>query len=112
MLAPYEVLWRYFAWCNQALSVFTLWAITVWLARERKQYIVTLVPALFMTCVTVTYIFFAPEGFSALTDTLFGTQISYPVAVGIGVAAAAVMLAMFAHFVKGLKGGKLNRQAS
>lgn len=112
MLAPYEVLWRYFAWCNQALSVFTLWAITVWLARERKQYLVTLIPALFMTCVTVTYIFFAPEGFSALTDTLFGTQISYPVAVGIGVAAAAVMLVMFAHFVKGLKGGKLNRQAS
>ncbi len=111
MLAPYEVLWRYFAWCNQALSVFTLWAITVWLARERKQYIVTLIPTLFMTCVTVTYIFFAPEGFSALTDTLFETKISYPVAVGLGTAAAAVMLVMFAHFVKGLKDGKLNRQA-
>ncbi len=64
MLLPYEVLWRYFAWCNQVLSVFTLWAVTVWLARNRKAYIVTLLPAIFMTMVTVTYILFAPEGFA------------------------------------------------
>lgn len=25
MLLPYDALWRYFAWCNQVLSVFTLW---------------------------------------------------------------------------------------
>ena len=70
MLLPYDALWRYFAWCNQVLSVFTLWTITVYLAKEAKPYIITLIPALFMTCVTVTYIFFAPEGFGALTDKL------------------------------------------
>ena len=59
----FKIIWRYFAWCNQTLSVFTLWAITVYLVREKKPYIITLIPALFMTCVSVTYICIAPEGF-------------------------------------------------
>ena len=60
----FKIIWRYFAWCNQTLSVFTLWAITVYLVQEKKPYIITLIPALFMTCVSVTYICIAPEGFS------------------------------------------------
>lgn len=63
MLLDYSVLWRYFGWCNQALSVFTLWAITVYFYRRRKLYIVTLVPAMFMTMVCSCYIIVAPEGF-------------------------------------------------
>ena len=59
----FKIIWRYFAWCNQTLSVFTLWAITAYLVREKKPYIITLIPALFMTCVSVTYICIAPEGF-------------------------------------------------
>ena len=59
----FKIIWRYFAWCNQTLSVFTLWAITVYLAQEKKLYIISLIPALFMTCVSVTYICIAPEGF-------------------------------------------------
>ena len=60
----FKIIWRYFAWCNQTLSAFTLWAITVYLVQERKPYIITLIPALFMTCVSATYICIAPEGFS------------------------------------------------
>lgn len=56
------MIWRYFAWANQTLSVFTLWAITVYLVRARKWYGLTLVPALFMTAVCSTYICIAPEG--------------------------------------------------
>ena len=41
-------IWRYFAWANQALAVFTLWAVTVWLVGEGKNYWVTFIPALFM----------------------------------------------------------------
>ena len=59
----FAIIWRYFAWSNQTLSVFTLWAITVYLTQQKKQALVTLSPALFMTIVTVTYIFMAPEGF-------------------------------------------------
>lgn len=100
MMLPYEVLWRYFAWCNQELSVFTLWAITVWLAARKKQYIITLIPALFMTCVTTTYIFFAPEGFSALTMALWEFAIPYEIAVGVGLLTSFALLAFFTYWLR------------
>jgi len=59
----FNIIWRYFAWSNQTLAVFTLWAVTVYLTQHKKNVLVTLIPALFMTIVTVTYIFMAPEGF-------------------------------------------------
>ena len=59
----FNIVWRYFAWSNQTLAVFTLWAVTVYLTQKKKMFLVTLIPALFMTVVTVTYIFMAPEGF-------------------------------------------------
>src|SRR5574344_1690520 len=58
----FGIIWRYFAWCNQTLAVFTLWAITVFLCQARKTYSVTLIPAMFMTMVTATYLCVAPEG--------------------------------------------------
>ena len=60
----FKIIWRYFAWSNQTLSVFTLWAITVYLVRERKNFYITLLPALLMTLVCSTYICIAPEGLS------------------------------------------------
>lgn len=79
----FKIIWRYFAWCNQTLSVFTLWAITVYLVQEKKNYFITLIPALFMTCVSVTYICIAPEGFR-LSQVL-----SYSIG-GVAVLVAAV----------------------
>ena len=58
----FDILWRYFAWSNQTLSVFTLWALTVYLARNHRLYWITLIPALFMTAVCVCYILTAHEG--------------------------------------------------
>ena len=70
MFINFDILWRYFAWFNQSLSVVTLWAVTVWLTRRsvkegRKPYafLVSLIPALWMTLVCSTYIIIAPEGF-------------------------------------------------
>ena len=60
----FKIIWRYFAWCNQTLSVFTLWAIVVYLVRSGKNFYIALVPALLMTLVCTTYICIAPEGFS------------------------------------------------
>jgi carbon starvation protein CstA len=57
----FNVIWRYFSWANQALSVFTLWAVTVYLVRHGKCYWLTLVPALFMTAVCTTYLCIAQE---------------------------------------------------
>ena len=58
----FKIIWRYFAWCNQTLSVFTLWAITVYLVRHGKNFYIALLPALLMTLVCSTYICIAPEG--------------------------------------------------
>jgi carbon starvation protein CstA len=60
----FKVVWQYFAWCNQTLSVFTLWAITVYLVREKKNYYIALLPALLMTMVCSSYFCIAPEGMS------------------------------------------------
>ena len=60
----FKIIWRYFAWCNQTLSVFTLWAITVYLVQNRNNFYIALIPALFMTLVCSTYICIAPEGLS------------------------------------------------
>lgn len=97
---PYDALWRYFAWCNQVLAVFTLWTLSVWLARNRKSYFITLIPAMFMTAVTVTYIIFAPEGLGAVTDSLIGLTPSYEMAVGGGLLVTGVFTFMFSRFVK------------
>ena len=90
MMIDFNILWRYFAWSNQALSVFTFWSLTVFLARERKglSYLITLIPALFMTVVCVTYIMFAPEGLS----------LNYHLSLGIGLGVATLFVMLFARF--------------
>ena len=60
----FSVIWRYFAWSNQTLATVVLWTITVYLVNQKKNYWITLIPALFMTAVITTYLFLAPEGFS------------------------------------------------
>ncbi|HBE41773.1 MAG TPA: carbon starvation protein A [Bacteroidales bacterium] len=81
----FAIIWRYFAWSNQTLAMVVLWAITVYLLQTGKFYWITLLPALFMTAVCVTYILFAPEGFS------LHAGISYT----IGITASATALAGF-----------------
>jgi carbon starvation protein CstA len=53
----FDVIWSWFGWSNQTLSVFTLWAITVYLVQQKKNYFITLIPALLMTTVCTTYLF-------------------------------------------------------
>ncbi|MDD6358060.1 MAG: carbon starvation CstA family protein [Bacteroidales bacterium] len=65
----FNIIWRYFGWSNQALAVFTLWSITVYLHQEKRQWLITFIPAVFMTLVCATYLFIAPECF-ALNHTL------------------------------------------
>ncbi len=57
----FNTIWQYFGWGNQTLSVFTLWAITVYLVRAKKPFIISLIPALFMTSVCTTFIFVSPQ---------------------------------------------------
>ncbi|MDR1346588.1 MAG: carbon starvation protein A [Bacteroidales bacterium] len=52
----FAIIWYYFAWANQTLAVFTLWAITIYLYLKKKNYLITLIPALFMSMVCSTFI--------------------------------------------------------
>ena len=58
----FDVIWRYFAWSNQALSVITLWMITAWLVyRKSKATLLALVPALIMTYICSSFIFVSTQ---------------------------------------------------
>lgn len=55
----FNTIWRYFGWANQTLACFTLYIATNYLAEKHpkgQHYLVTLLPACFMTSVVVTYI--------------------------------------------------------
>jgi carbon starvation protein CstA len=92
----FNIIWRYFAWSNQTLAVFTLWAVTVYLTLRRKNVIVTLIPAMFMTVVTVTYIFMAPEGFR------LAPHIAYIIAAVVSLTFLVIYLLWKRRFDKGL----------
>ena len=57
----FNTIWQYFGFSNQALSVFTLWAATVYLVREKKAFWIALIPALFMTTVCATFFFVSKQ---------------------------------------------------
>ena len=78
----FSIVWRYFAWSNQTLATIVLWAITVYLARQKKLYWITLIPAVFMTAVVTSYLLFSPEGFS----------LNYSVAIVAGVVISFLIL--------------------
>lgn len=87
-LVDYRVVWRYFAWSNQTLAVFTLWAGSVFMAKKFGKAIsfILVIPAMFMSAVCSTYILFAPEGLH------LSANVAYP----IGLAFAIVCFIVFA----------------
>ncbi len=85
MMVDFQVLWRYFAWSNQTMAMITLWAVSAYLSRKGRWYWVSLVPALFMTVVTVSYILLAPEGL----------RLNPTVSIICGCAVAATLAALF-----------------
>lgn len=89
----FDILWRYFAWFNQTLSIFTFWTITVWLARHKKNFYISLFPGLFMTAVCTSYIMVAPEGFS----------LPYAWSIAGGLVAAVVLLVLFVRWYQNFK---------
>ncbi|MBO0586245.1 carbon starvation CstA family protein [Sporosarcina sp. E16_8] len=58
----YTFLWRYVGWTNQLSATIMLWTAVSFLMKAGKSHYIAGVPALFMTGVVCTYIFYAPEG--------------------------------------------------
>lgn len=82
----FAIIWRYMAWSNQTLATVVLWTITLYLASTTKwYYLLTLIPALFMTAVISTYILVAPEGL----------QLPYTLSVILGIAFSISAGALF-----------------
>ena len=82
----FNILWRYFAWSNQTLSLFAFLAISVWMFENgKKQYVwIPLIPGAFYAFITVTYIMNAKIGFG----------LSWGIAYAIGVIAAVAYVAI------------------
>lgn len=98
----FDYIWRYFAWSNQVLAMVTLWAVTVFLSKLKPGtgwYWITLIPALFMSMVTISFLFVAhKEGLGSVL----------PRTVGYGIAAAITLTLGVLFFVR--KGNKNNTQ--
>ncbi len=81
----YTFLWRYVGWTNQVVATVMLWTGTVYLLKNSRLHWICGVPALFMTGVVCTYIFYAPEGLG----------MDYRLSMIIGFSLAAVVLAWY-----------------
>ena len=84
--AGFDYIWRYFSWANQVLAMVTLWSVTVFLVQLKKGgwYWITLVPALFMTMVTVSFIFVAQkEGLGSIIPRFWGYIIAAVITLGV-----------------------------
>lgn len=101
----YNIVWRYFSWSNQTLAMIALWTVSVYLRKNNRKYLITAVPAAFMSAVSVTYFISAPECLGILWGTL-GVEygIYYKVAVAAGIAAALAFSVLFV--AKGKKNQK------
>ena len=99
----YTVIWRYFSWTNQTLAMIVLWAASMYLFKEKKNYWITAVPATFMSAVSCTYFVLAPECLGKMINTYadgklvaYNTAVAYP----IGIVFAIAMLAIFIYATK------------
>lgn len=93
LFIDFNILWRYFSWSNQVMATVVLWAATVYLVLNCKKVyysVITFLPALFMSAVTVTYIFTASEGFG----------VDYTISVYVGIVAAVILGMIFLLLVK------------
>lgn len=92
----YSMVWRYFSWANQTLAMIVLWAASVYLKRQKKNYLFTAIPATFMSAVSGTYFMIAPECLGLLWNVLRVPSTVYnPIGIVAGILLAACMAFTF-----------------
>ena len=96
----YTIIWRYFSWSNQTLAMLVLWTASSYLAREKKNYWITAVPATFMAAVSSTYFTMAPECLGLIPALTNNTAVAYPV----GIIFAIFCLCLFLRHAKKVSG--------
>ena len=60
----FSLIWRYFTFFNQLIAIPTLCCATIFLAKAKKNYLITLLPALFYVFITMSFIFSEKIGFN------------------------------------------------
>ena len=95
----YTVIWRYFSWTNQTLAMIVLWAASMFLFVEKKNFWITAVPATFMSAVSSTYFILAPECLGGLVNgktadgaTVYNTTVAYPIGIIFAIALLVIFL--------------------
>lgn len=88
----FQIIWRYFSWCNQTLAMIALWVVTAYLLKKgtyRFGSLISAFPASFMTAVSVTYLLISDEGF----------RLNQTVSYTAGICAAVVLFAVYLVFL-------------
>lgn len=87
----YSIIWRYFSWTNQTLAMIVLWSASMYLFINKKNYWITVVPATFMSAVSITYFTMAPECLGLIPALKNNTLVAYPA----GIIVAILFLGLF-----------------
>ena len=90
-IISYQSVWRYFSWANQTLAMLVLWTSSMYLAIYKKNFWICVIPAIFMSAVTVTYFCMAEECLGMIPFFRNNTAFAYPA----GMIAALLFLALF-----------------
>ena len=78
----FDVVWRYFAWTNQALATVVLWTIAAYLYQRRANMWVVMPVAVFMTFICSSFVF--------VSGQFFGME-NRPLAYGLAVVVTAAL---------------------
>lgn len=70
LFVNFDIIWRYFAWTNQTLSVITLWVIVTYLKRFKRNIWVALPPAILMTYICTSFVFISNQFIGMSNHTL------------------------------------------
>ncbi len=100
----FKIIWRYFGWSNQMLSMMMLWSAAIYLAKKGKCHWICTLPATFMTAVVTAFILQAQIGFglAAIPSNI------------ASVAVAIVVFVLFMVYAKPDEGidGKMESEAT
>ena len=85
----FNKLWRYFAWANQALAVFTLGSGIIWLYSQKKAGWISAIPCLFYCFIVLSFIFWTSKDHGGPAGLGLDLHVSYAIAAVISVAFVA-----------------------
>ncbi|NDR56075.1 carbon starvation CstA family protein [Aliiruegeria sabulilitoris] len=91
--ADFAMIWRYFGWSNQMLSMMVLWSAAIYLAQKGKFHWIASIPAVFMTAVDAAFILQAQIG------------LGLPANIS-NIASVVIAAAAFAYFLRYATGKK------